>query len=225
MFTGIIEGCPRLLQRQAQGTGCRLWVPAPSPEWSVVGGESVAVSGCCLTVAGLHAPLHGAAGPPDPGTPLGDPVPAGTPGATMLFELSAETLDRTHFDALAPGDRINVERAMLLTDRLSGHLVSGHVDGGATLVEIRDSGDGGQVHTFEVDPGLERYLIEKGSITLDGISLTVVEPRERRFDVALIPITLDVTSLGTSKVGQRINVEADMVGKWIEKLVLPTAGS
>ncbi|MCL4150874.1 UNVERIFIED_CONTAM: hypothetical protein GTU68_045590 [Idotea baltica] len=109
---------------------------------------------------------------------------------------------------------------MLLTDRLSGHLVSGHVDGGGALVNIHDSGDGGAVYTFEVDPGLEKYLIEKGSVTLDGISLTVVEPRDRKFDVALIPVTLEGTNLGTAKVGQRINVEADLVGKWIEKLVV-----
>jgi len=141
----------------------------------------------------------------------------------MVFDLSAETLERTHFGSLAVGVRLNLERAMLLTDRLSGHLVSGHVDGGGTLVEVRDSGDGGSVYTFEVDPGLERYLIEKGSVTLDGISLTVCEPRERRFDVALIPLTLELTNLGSARVGQRVNVEADMVGKWIERLVTPAS--
>ena len=221
MFTGIVEASPQLLHLERRGTGMRLWVPAPDPSWAVEEGESVAVCGCCLTVAELCEPLHGPAGPPQaPPTP-GGRLPAGTPGATMVFDLSAETLDRTHFGALAPGDRVNLERAMLLTDRLSGHRVSGHVDGGGTLVETRDSGDGGQVFTFEVDPGLERYLIEKGSVTLDGISLTVVEPRERRFDVALIPLTLELTNLGTARVGQRINVEADMVGKWIERLVAP----
>ncbi len=140
----------------------------------------------------------------------------------MVFDLSAETLDRTHFGQLRVGQELNVERAMLPTDRLSGHLVSGHVDGGGTLVGKRDSGDGGSVYTFEVDEGLERYLIEKGSVTLDGISLTVVEPLDRRFDVALIPVALEVTNLGRAEVGQRINVEVDLVGKWIEKLVAPT---
>ena len=220
MFTGIIEGSPRVLSTETRGTGLRLWVPAPDPEWAVTDGESVAVSGCCLTIAGLCHPLHGSQGPPEPGTPPGDPVPGGTPGATMVFDLSAETLARTHFGRLAAGRQVNVERAMRLDDRLSGHLVSGHVDGGGTLVEIVDSGDGGQVHTIELDPGLERYLIEKGSITLDGISLTVVEPVGRRFRIALIPVTLEVTNLGTAVVGQRFNIEADLVGKWIEKLVL-----
>jgi riboflavin synthase len=178
----------------------------------------VAVLGCCLTVVHVCDPVFGAkSGPEGPGGRL----EAKTPGATMVFDLSAETLDRSTFGDLKPGARLNVERAMLLTDRLSGHLVSGHVDGGGTLVAKRDSGDGGSVYTFEVDPGLEKYLIEKGSVTLDGISLTVVEPRERQFDVALIPVTLEATNLGSAQVGQRINVEADLVGKWIEKLVVP----
>ena len=221
MFTGIIEGAPRVLRVEAQGTGLRVWIAAPDPEWAVVEGESVASCGCCLTVVERREPRWGGGGEaPDPSQGIGERLPEGTAGATMVFDLSAETLSRTHFGALEAGTRVNVERAMRLGDRLSGHLVSGHVDGGATLVEIRDSGDGGQVYTFEVDPGLERYLIEKGSICLDGISLTVVEPRERRFDVALIPLTLEVTNLGEARVGQRFNVEADLVGKWIERLVV-----
>jgi len=215
VFTGIIEGNPRLLQLERRGTGMRLWIPAPSPDWAVEEGESVAVCGCCLTVTQLCEPCRDAGGPP------GRAVPGGTPGAAMVFDLTAETLARTHFADLQVGDELNLERAMLLTDRLCGHLVSGHVDGGATLVELRDSGDGGMLYTFEVDSGLERYLIEKGSVTLDGISLTVVEPRQRRFDVALIPLTLEVTNLGRARLGQRLNVEVDLVGKWIERLVTP----
>ena len=220
MFTGIVEGCPPVLHLERRGTGLRLWIPAPSPDWAVVEGESVAVSGCCLTVVHVCEPRHGGAAPAS-GVAPGPPLPEGTPGATMVFDLSAETLARTHFGALEVGTPVNLERAMELGDRLSGHLVSGHVDGGGTIVERLDSGDGGWVYTFEVDAGLERYLIEKGSITLDGISLTVVEPRGRRFDVALIPVTLEATNLGAATEGQRINVEADLVGKWIEKLVAP----
>ncbi|MCB9915762.1 MAG: riboflavin synthase [Planctomycetes bacterium] len=221
MFTGIIEGAPRVLRVQPQGTGMRIWVAAPDPQWAVVEGESVANCGCCLTVVELCEPRVLPGQPaPDPERGVGARLPEGTPGATMLFELSAETLARTHFGSLESGARVNVERSLRLGDRLSGHMVSGHVDGGATLVATRDSGDGGQLYTFEVDPGLERYLIEKGSVALDGISLTVVEPRGRRFDVALIPLTLEVTNLGEARVGQRFNVEADLVGKWIEKLVV-----
>lgn len=219
MFTGIIEGNPRVLHLERQGTGLRLWIPAPSPDWAVSEGESVAVSGCCLTVVRVCEPLCESEGnPPEGGSP-GRDLPEGTPGATMVFDLSAETLDRTHFSELEPGAQVNLERALRLSDRLSGHLVAGHVDGGGSIVAMRDSGDGGQVYTFEVDAGLERYLIEKGSVTLDGISLTVVEPRGRQFDVALIPVTLEATNLGSARVGQRINVEADMVGKWIERLI------
>jgi riboflavin synthase len=218
VFTGIIEGNPRVLHLERQGTGMRLWIPAPGPDWAVSEGESVAVSGCCLTVVKVCEPVLGAAGAPgeEPG-PGGD-LPEGTPGATMVFDLSAETLDRTHFAGLQVGTQVNLERAMKLSDRLSGHLVSGHVDGGGVIVAMKDSGDWGMVYTFEVDEGLERYLIEKGSVTLDGISLTVVEPRGRVFDVALIPVTLGATNLGAARTGQRVNVEADMVGKWIERL-------
>jgi riboflavin synthase len=114
---------------------------------------------------------------------------------------------------------VNLERAMLLSDRLDGHLVSGHVDGRGSLAAIEDSGDGGRRITIEVEPGLERYLVEKGSIAVDGISLTVVDPRARRFDVAVIPITLEKTTLGRAESGAVVNLEADLIGKWIERLV------
>ena len=137
----------------------------------------------------------------------------------MAFDLSPETLERTWFRDLAAGRGVNLERAMLLSDRIDGHLVAGHVDGGATLVDKSPTDDGGAVYRFEVDAGLERYLIEKGSITLDGVSLTVVRPEGRTFSVALIPLTLELTNLGQAEVGQRVNCEADMIGKWIERLV------
>lgn len=207
MFTGIVEASPRVRSTAARGEGLSMIVPAPSPDWAVVEGESVAVAGCCLTVAELL----------DPGS--GERLPDGTPGADMRFDLSAETLGRTWFRTLGPGTRVNLERALRLSDRLSGHLVSGHVDGQGRIVAIDDSRDGGREIAFELDAGLERYLIEKGSITLDGISLTVVEPRARRFHVAVIPVTLASTNLGDARIGQRVNVEVDLVGKWIEKLL------
>lgn len=203
MFTGIVEAAVQIAGLERRGQGARLWLPAPAPDWNVALGDSVSVSGCCLTVAELGAP--GAA----PTAGLGPP---------MAFDLSAETLERTWFGQLEPSRRVNLERAMRMGDRLGGHLVSGHVDGLARIVAIEDVGDGGREVEVEVDPGLERYLIEKGSVSLDGVSLTVVRPVGRRFRVALIPVTLDVTAFGGAAVGQRMNVEADLVGKWIEKL-------
>jgi riboflavin synthase len=207
MFTGIVEACTALRWAEPRGSGMRLCLPAPDAGWQVAVGESVAVSGACLTVAELL----------DPGS--GAPLGGASPGADMLFELSAETLDRTWFRDLKAGTRLNLERALRLSDRLGGHLVSGHVDGLGRVVSAEERGDGGRELRFELAPGLERYLIEKGSITLDGVSLTVVAPRGRSFAVALIPLTLERTSLGTARIGQAVNVEADLVGKWIERLL------
>ncbi|MCC6406169.1 MAG: riboflavin synthase [Planctomycetes bacterium] len=202
MFTGLIEACVAVRSLERRGAGARLTLPEPFPSWRVAHGESVAVSGCCLTVVG------------------GASAAGGVP-APLEFDLSAETLARTWFGELAPGRLVNLERAMRLDDRLGGHLVSGHVDGVGAITRIDDSGDGGWRMGFEVPAGFERYLIDKGSVTIDGISLTVVEPRGRSFDVALIPETLAKTHLGRAEVGQRVNLEADLVGKWIERLVAP----
>ena len=114
---------------------------------------------------------------------------------------------------------MNLERSLRLSDRLGGHLVSGHVDGLGTILSIEDSGDGGRLFTFSVPPAFERYQIPKGSVAIDGISLTVVDPRGPAFDVAIIPETLERTSLGAADVGQRIHLEADQIGKWIERLL------
>lgn len=209
MFTGLIEATARVRRVERRGTGLRLVLEAPSGPFDVALGQSVAVSGACLSVAARL----------EPGSDR--PVPAERAGGDLAFDLSAETLERTWFGDLAPGRLLNLERAMRLSDRLDGHLVSGHVDGLGRIVARRDAGDGGVRMTFEVSPGLERYLVDKGSVTLDGVSLTVIAPREGRFDVALIPLTLAHTSLGSAEAGTRVNVEADLVGKWIERLLPP----
>ena len=198
MFTGIIEAAVPVIAREPQGAGLKLTIAAPpGVEWAVGVGDSVAVSGACLTVAALGE------------------------GGAMSFDLSAETLERTWFQSLQPGRRLNLERAMRMDARLDGHLVSGHVDGGAEVIENRSSGDGGREIFFQADPGLDRYLVDKGSVTLDGVSLTVIAPEAGRFHVALIPLTLELTTLGELTPGDRVNLEADMIGKWVERLLPP----
>jgi riboflavin synthase len=210
MFTGIIEARSPILAVEGQGTGLRVVLEAPEGVWDVVGGESVAVAGVCLTVAGIE-------------DSSGAPLEVGATGAHLSFDLSKETLDRTWFQELEPGRLINLERSMRLGDRIDGHLVSGHVDAVGEVVAIEDSGDGGRRISFEVPPEFSRWLVDKGSVTIDGVSLTVCDPKANRFDVAVIPVTLEVTNLGAAEVGQRVNLEADAIGKWVARL-FPGAG-
>lgn len=200
MFSGLVEGRARVLRLRPSGRGARLELARPAlarglEPWRPVGGESIAIAGCCLTVAARGA------------------------GGKTSYDLSAETLALTHLGRLAPGHEVNLERAVRLGERLGGHLVSGHVDGLGRIVAIADSRDGGRLFTFEVPRGFERWLVGKGSVTIDGISLTVVAPRGRRFRVAVIPETLARTTLGAARVDDPVHLEADLVGKWIERLV------
>lgn len=227
MFTGLVEAAVPVRSFSAAGTGARLVLPAPRPEdlalgagpgeawggapsaepWGAGIGDSVAVAGACLTVVALEG---------------------GTPGAPdMAFDLSRETLDRTWFERVLParpGHLVNLERALRVGDRLGGHMVSGHVDTQGAMVERRDTGDGGAEFLFEVPAGFERYLFDKGSVTIDGISLTVVRPEGARFRVAVIPHTLARTHLAALAPGDPVHLEADLVGKWVERLVAPAHG-
>ncbi len=212
MFTGLVEACVAVSGWESRGSGGVLRLPSPGrlasgENWGASRGESISVSGACLTVCELLEP-GGSGSRPD-----SDPL------ADMLFELSRETLDRTCFGQLTPGRAVNLERSLRMGDRLGGHLVSGHVDGLGRVEAIEDVGDGGRMFTFSVDPGLDRYLIEKGSVALDGISLTVVGPGAGHFQVAVIPETLERTNLGSTEIGRGIHVEVDQIGKWIEKLL------
>lgn len=181
-----------------RGTGARLVLARPGPDWAPRGGESLAVSGACLTAL----------------------APDASPAGTLAFDLSLETLERTWFRALAPGRLVNLERALRLSERLDGHLVSGHVDGVGRVLELADQGDGGRRLTCEAPAELARFLVDKGSITVDGVSLTVVAPRGRVFDVALIPATLARTTLGSARAGDPVNLEADLLGKWVDRLLV-----
>ena len=183
----------------------RLVLEAPEGVWDVVGGESVAVCGVCLSVAAIEGSD-------------GAPLEVCTSGSRLCFDLSTETLERTWFRELEPGRLVNLERSLCLGDRLDGHLVSGHVDAVGEVVAIEDSGDGGRRCSFEVPEEFTRWLVDKGSVAIDGVSLTVCEPMANRFDVAVIPVTLEATNLGVAEVGQRVNLEADPIGKWVARL-------
>jgi riboflavin synthase len=156
-------------------------------------GDSVSLDGCCLTAVAIE-------------------------GGVMSFEAVAETLRRTTLGDRAAGDRINVEPAMRMSDRLGGHIVQGHVDGVGSVAAVAPDGDGVLV-TFEAPAAVLRYMIEKGSVCVSGVSLTVTACDEDSFAVALIPHTRAVTTLGALAPGARVNLEADLVGKYVEKLV------
>jgi riboflavin synthase len=157
-------------------------------------GESVAVNGVCLTV-----------------------VAADPAAGTFSADVMRETLDRSALGSLAGGDRVNLERAATLGSRLGGHLVQGHVDGVGTVL-ARDPGPRWEDVRIALPPGLSRYVVEKGSITVDGVSLTVVSVSDSFFTVSLIPTTLQATTLGHRAVGDLVNLEVDIIGKYVEKL-------
>jgi len=193
LFTGIIEDLATVDQIKRSSVGAVVSIHTALPTARISIGDSIAVSGCCLTV------VRKARG-------------------SLSMDVSAETLRRTILGELKPGDRVNMERCLTLNKLLGGHLVSGHVDGIGRIVSIKPEGDS-LLYTFEVGSSQSRYLVEKGSVALDGVSLTVFGIRGNRFNVALIPHTLKVTTLGYKPVGSRLNVESDMLVKYIERIL------
>lgn len=190
MFTGLVEALGRVGAVETAGSGRRLRVVVPDePAWRLELGESVAVSGVCLTV-----------------------VEAG-PGR-LAFDLAEETLRVTTLGELGAGDPVNLERPLRFDGRLGGHLVLGHVDGIGRVTGIRPEGDGVWLEV-EVPRGLRPLLIPKGSVTVDGVSLTVAGLEESVFAVALIPHTLAVTTLGRRRAGDPVNLEMDVIGKYV----------
>ena len=196
MFTGIVEGQGTVaaVAFAPDGSAAAVEVEAAWLDGSVRVGDSLAVNGCCLTVTRVT-------------------------GAGFAADVMAETLRRTALGRLAPGARVNLERSLALGDRLGGHLVQGHVDGLATLLERRPAGQGSEALRFGLDPRLARYLVEKGSVALDGVSLTVAAVGPGWFEVALIPHTLAVTTLGRLQPGGVVNVEVDLLAKYVERLL------
>lgn len=194
MFTGIIEGVGRLIVKRTVGGGMAFDIEAGFDLNEPKEGESIAVSGVCLTAYNMRERRFSA-------------------------DVSPETLSRTRLGSLRQGSNVNLERALKLSDRLGGHLVSGHVDSMATVKSRQELGDY-TLFDFSMPDTLDRYLIEKGSITIDGVSLTVNSCGSGSFSVSVIPHTLAVTTLGEIKAGDKVNVEVDILGKYIEKLLV-----
>ncbi len=192
MFTGIVE------ERGTVVTpGQRLVIRARKVGEDSGPGSSMAVGGVCLTVI--------------------DRV-AEDGGSLLSFDLSPETLARSSLGRLAPGDGVNLERPVTLVSRLGGHLVQGHVDGVGEVCGVEEASPGSVISILAPDD-LRRYLVEKGSIAVDGVSLTVTSVADGRFGVALVPFTLEATTLGKVKVGDAVNLEVDVVAKYVERLV------
>lgn len=193
MFTGLVEGIGEITGTGRLAEGLKLTVALPFPAAELALGDSVAVAGACLTV-----------------------VEIGSKAAA--FEVSPETLERTTLALKKAGDRVNLERALRLGDRLGGHLVTGHVDGKGALRERRD-GPASIFLKFEMPAPLNRYVIGKGSIAIDGVSLTVNTCQGNTFTVNIIPHTAQKTTLAQLRVGASVNLETDIIGKYVEKLL------
>ena len=198
MFTGIIEHVGLLHSLELTDMGGRVAIHAPTLTGSLAVSKSIAVNGCCLTITELH-------------------------GERVSADLSAETVSKTSFGAAAPawkrGMRVNLEQPLTVGQEFGGHFVLGHVDATGRVSELRPEGVGGQSWRFavEVPPNFARYIVSKGSITVDGISLTVASWDGRVVEIAVIPFTYQHTNLRDRVVGDAVNLEADVLGKYIER--------
>jgi riboflavin synthase len=195
VFTGLVEGLGRLDHIALENGGRRLTIvwPGLSAGEPLELGESVAVSGCCLTVTAAA-------------------------GETFQVQAGPETLDRTNLGNKSAGDRVNLERALKVGARLGGHFVQGHIDSTATLRERRQEGEW-EFLAFDIEPAWAPLLVSKGSIAVDGVSLTLVDVWPDAFSVMLIPHTLAVTTLGITRPGDRVNIEVDILAKHVQKLL------
>jgi len=202
MFTGLVEGRGTVSNIQAEGAAVRLTIVVPAemvdesvPQEICRVGDSVAINGCCLTVVHVD-------------------------GREWAFQAGTETLSKTNLGSLQSGSVVNLERPLLLTDRLGGHFVQGHIDGVGEVDKIEHDGEWITMW-FQVPVHLAGQMVPKGSVAVDGISLTLVDVENRRFSVALIPHTLEVTTLGVCQVGDAVNVETDILGKYVQKFQIP----
>ncbi len=194
MFTGLIEGIGTLQRTDRLGPDARMVIRAGFRMENIVLGESISVDGACLTVVDFQQDA-------------------------LTADVSAETLSRTTLARKGPGSELNLERALRLGARLGGHLVTGHVDGIAVLKERRSEGRSLRLF-FEAPPEILKYVIEKGSIAIDGVSLTVNGVSSGGVDVNIVPHTASETTLNGFQIGREVNIETDMIGKYVEKMVL-----
>ena len=192
MFTGLVADLGTLEEVEAGDEGARLSIGSALAS-EIQAGDSVSVNGVCLTATAVE-------------------------GGRFSVEAMNETLQRTSLGSVQPGDAVNLELAVRADSRLGGHIVQGHVDGVGTVSGTREEGIA-RVVTVEADPALLRYVVEKGSVALDGVSLTVARVDEGSFDVWLIPETLERTNLSAATPGRPVNLEVDIVAKYVEKLV------
>ena len=193
MFTGLVEALGKVERVIDEGSGRRFRLLWPALDGPLGLGESIAVNGCCLTVVAFE-------------------------GEAFDVQAGPETLLRTNLGTKRAGDPVNLERSLRVGDRLGGHFVQGHVDATASLVERRPDGDWDFL-AFALDPAWTPLMVPKGSIAVDGVSLTLVEVGADRFSIMLIPHTLAATTLGTLKRGDRVNIEVDMLAKHVQKLL------
>ncbi len=193
MFSGIVESLGKVAELRDEPPGCTLVVREPKIAGETAVADSVSINGCCLTVVAADS-------------------------ETMAFQAGPETLKRTNLGDLKVGSPVNLERALKVADRLGGHFVSGHIDGTGQLIERNDQGEWSEFW-FSISPAIARQMAPKASIAVDGVSLTIVESEPERFSVALIPYTLAVTTLGPMKLGDRVNLETDILAKYVERLI------
>jgi riboflavin synthase len=192
VFTGLVEALGRIDRVDAEGAGRRFTLTWPALDEALTVGESVAVNGCCLTVVAVR-------------------------GREFEVEAGPETLARTNLGTKERGDLVNLERSLRVGDRLGGHFVQGHIDTTATLRERKSEGEWA-FFAFQIDSAWTPFMVPKGSIAVDGVSLTLVNVDSNLFSVMLIPHTLAVTTLGLLSPGDRVNIEADILAKQLQKL-------
>jgi riboflavin synthase len=191
MFTGLVETLGAITSLTHTGSGIRLSLK-PLSDYEVQIGDSISINGVCLTVTKHNGDIS--------------------------FDVSPETMKSTNLGELQVGDKVNLERALRLSDRLGGHIVTGHVDNTGRIISRKPVGEY-TFYTFESPPEILKYVVKKGSIAIDGISLTVNDLDSRSFSVAIIPHTLTATNLGGKNVGDKVNLEVDIIGKYVEKLL------